>query len=138
MRVQGDCPLATSQLSIMLGKIEFALECVKVARGAASVASASASLQLARLKTFMKLLGFNSCSQYSKKLNSISSSNAGRCTAPKAICGRTIYPDFSARRRIFSTSVGDSSQTQKKKKSPSKQRHVPASRIGRAVGFGSN
>ncbi|KAM7541549.1 hypothetical protein Aperf_G00000025252 [Anoplocephala perfoliata] len=123
----------------MVSKIERVSDCIKVARGAVNVVGASASIQVAKLRTFMELIGLKNCFQYSRRSCSMPSSNLKRCTASQAFFDHTTHPDFSTRSRDFSTSAGDSSQAQKKRNaiSASKQRHVPATRIGRAAGFGN-
>ncbi|VDO01377.1 unnamed protein product, partial [Rodentolepis nana] len=122
----------------MITKI-FSSDCVSVLRGATSVLSAATSVQAANLKLFIKLVGFNNCLQICNNNYPKSPTSSRKCRLPEAICDYTTRPDFSTRARNFSTSIADSSNHPDKKKkalSTSKQRHVPASRIGRATGFG--
>lgn len=126
-------------MAAMSSKV-FISDCVKVMRGATSVASAAASIQATKLKVFIKLIGFDNCLQNLNKIRPATPTSVRRCSVPPAIYNHMMYPDFSTKVRNFSTSAAVPSEPQKKRKSlsSSKQRHVPASRISRAAGFGSN
>lgn len=136
----GSCLLSVTLVGVMLSKV-FVSDCTKVLRGATSVASAAVSIQAAKLKLFMELVGLNSCVENLDNMRFRRSCSTGqKCCIPPEYMDHNTFPDFSTKSRHFSTSAADSTQPQKKKKalSSSKQRHVPASRIGRAAGFGSN
>ncbi|VDL14608.1 unnamed protein product [Hymenolepis diminuta] len=127
-----------SSMAAMSSKV-FISDCVKVMRGATSVASAAASIQATKLKVFIKLIGFDNCLSNLTKTRLATPTSVRRCSVPPAICNHMMYPDFSTKVRNFSTSAAVPSEPQKKRKSlsSSKQRHVPASRISRAAGFGN-
>lgn len=141
----------------MLSNI-FLSDCTKVLRGLSLVTSAAVSAQATECATFVRLLGVN---------NLIASANARTITnvdlkknlefatdrayvlgkqvdiLAKEVCAKgsssSTAACFGVPSRSFSSSTKEAAHGSHKRRSLklSKQRHVPATRLGRAAGFGS-
>lgn len=141
-------------------------DALKVLRGASIVSKTALVNQIEECNIFLSLMGVQNCIRSLKSI-SVTSTGAKECVSracdrtrlmskeleilvrhactdcppyvlPNGIVATTLTssPDFGNHARQFSSS--SSNPNQRKLLKYSKQRHVPSSRIGRAVGFGSN
>ncbi|VDK41831.1 unnamed protein product [Taenia asiatica] len=118
----------------------FVSDCVKVLRGALSVLSAARAIQANEVKIFLELVGVCDCVRDFGQLRPTTAyGTEKRNHHHHNNCISITFPDFSNKTRSYSTSIPTSPEAPPRKKalSSSKERRVPSTRIGRAVGFGN-
>eukprot|EP00108_Taenia_solium_P009344 TsM_000789900 transcript=TsM_000789900 gene=TsM_000789900 len=117
----------------------FVSDCVRVLRGALSVLSAARAIQANEVKILLKLVGVRDCVRDFGQLRPATAYGIEKLNHHHNNCICTTFPDFSNKTRSYSTSIPTSPEAPPRKKalSSSKERRVPSTRIGRAVGFGS-
>ncbi|VDM23856.1 unnamed protein product, partial [Hydatigera taeniaeformis] len=115
-----------------------ASDCVKVLRGVCSVLSTAVSIQADEVRIFLELVGARDCIRGVGQLRPVTACDIKRRSYPRKGSSCTNSLDSLIKIRSFSTSIKASSESPPAKKtlSSSRERHVPSTRIGRAVGFG--
>ncbi|KAL5103517.1 Atypical kinase COQ8B mitochondrial [Taenia crassiceps] len=117
----------------------FVSDCVRVLRGALSVLSTARAIQANEIKVFLELAGVRDCVRDFAQLRLATAYGVEKRNHYKSRCICTASPDFSNKTRNYSTStpISPDAPPRKKALSSSKERRVPSTRIGRAVGFGN-